>query len=59
MRVRGRIRRYPPWDAQQALPVAYCRHCGAELYRWDPVFGAYPGRLCPGCAAEKQRLEEK
>ena len=59
MRGERRIRARPLRDAQRARPAAYCRRCGGELYRYDPVLPEGGGRLCPVCAAELQRMEEK
>ena len=35
-------------DVQLEAPAAYCRRCGAELYRYDD------GPLCPGCEQEER-----
>ena len=56
---RGRTRAGPFRDPQRARPAAYCRRCGGELYRYDPVLWEGGGRLCPACAAERQRLEDE
>ena len=56
---RGRTRAYPLRDVQRARPAAYCRRCGGELYRYDPVLWKNGGRLCPACAAEQQGLEDE
>ena len=38
-------------DKQAEPPAAYCRQCGAELYRYDT------GPLCPECEQEEQENE--
>lgn len=59
MRGERRIRARPLRDAQRARPAAYCRRCGGELYRYDPVLPEGGGRLCPVCAGESKRLEDE
>lgn len=43
-------------DPQQAPPVAYCRRCGAELYRYDEFDPDWP--LCPECQPRTEEDEE-
>ena len=37
------------WDAQQALPGAYCPRCGGEIYPGEQVYRWEGRELCPDC----------